>query len=65
MAAHRGGKKRPYKKKGRLSASKCYQEWCRQQYRQGMVPAASGRWDTDRVLSTKIAEVYAAQRNRL
>ena len=62
MAAHRGGRKRVYKKVGRKSASKCYQEYCRQQLKAGMVPSASGRFDTDRILSTKIAEVYAAQR---
>lgn len=62
MAVHRGGRKRAYKKKGRLSARKCYQQWCRQQLNAGMVPSASGRWDSDRILSTKIAEVYAAQR---
>jgi len=62
MSVTRGGKKQVWKKKGRKTATKCYQEYCRNQIMNGMVPAASGRWDSDRIVSSKIAEVYAAQR---
>jgi hypothetical protein len=44
MAVHRGGHKRPYKKKGRLSARKCYQLMSRAQHKAGM--CASGRGPT-------------------
>lgn len=60
MAKTRGGKKRAYKKVGRLSATKCYQQFCRSQYRAGLVPSASGRFASASNLSDKIRLVYEA-----
>lgn len=62
MGLVRGGKKRSYKKTGRLSARKCYQLYSRHQMKAGLVPTSSGGWGTDSQLSEKIANVYRTQR---
>lgn len=62
MAVTRGGKKRSYKKVGRLSARKCYQKHCRHQLQAGMIPTSSGNWGNDNILHEKIANVYRTQR---
>jgi len=44
MARHRGGKKRPYKKKGREPAKKGYQNFVRAQLRSGLTNDGLGKW---------------------
>jgi len=65
MARTRGGKKRIYKSKGRLSASKQYQLYCREQYRDRLVPMSNGKFGPVANLSLKIQEVYNAFFSRL
>lgn len=66
MARHFGGKKRAYKIKGRLSARKAYQLHCREQYKQGLVPYASGRFGAlGAGIPQSIAKVYEAFFQRL
>ena len=60
MARTKGGKRRIYKQKGRLSASKQYQLYCREQYRDRLVPTSSGKFGPLGNLSLKIQEVYNA-----
>lgn len=62
MGVVKGGKKRPYKRKGRLHVKKCYQLHSRQQMNAGLVPLAHGAWGSDGPLSEKIANVYKTQR---
>lgn len=44
MSKTRGGKHRSWKSKGRQPVSKQFQEHCREQYKNRMVPTSSGNW---------------------
>lgn len=61
----RGGKKRFYKKVGRQPVRKCYQEYCRSQYRQGLIPNGNGGWMPLSSLSEKIRCSFEAMIRKL
>ena len=44
MARTRGGKHHSWKSKGRQPVSKQYQEFCREQFKNRLVPSSSGHW---------------------
>ena len=60
---HRGGQKRIWKKKGRKSATKQYQEYCKDKIQCGQVPTSDGKWiDVNSSgLSESIKGTYRAQ----
>jgi hypothetical protein len=61
MAAIRGGKKRSYKVKGRLSCRKQYQAYCRDKYRSGQCASAHGGWQSvDSLKDSTIQAGYKA-----
>jgi len=65
MAAKRGGAKRSYKKVGRLSATKCYQQWYHAQLKQGLAPMADGSMKPfDNLRDSGIKRGYEAQFGR-
>ena len=46
MSRKRGGSKKIWKAKGRQPANKQYQEHCREQYKNRLVPTSSGGWQS-------------------
>jgi len=44
MAKHRGGRKLLWKKPGRTSAKKCYQDYLRTQLNTGQTNNGDGKW---------------------
>lgn len=61
MSAIRGGARRVYKTKSRLSASRQYQIYAHNKLAIGMYPTAAGTFvDNDRHLSSKIANTFCS-----